>query len=80
MQRRGTSTTGSKIFVIGFVTFLLGGALATTIFIPMYSADGKERRDKFIQTGKVDPSPYAGSKAGSMWKNMDREIKQNRDD
>lgn len=79
-MKGGVSSGKTKFFVVGFVTFLVGGVLTATVFVPLYSDAGKERREKFLKTGKVDPSPYGGSKAGSMWKNMDREIKESKDE
>ncbi len=57
---------------------MAAAVFTVTIYAPNHSDIGKKRRDHYLETGQVLQEPGTGqNKAGSMWKNMDNDIKEN---
>ncbi len=67
-----------KLVISGCVVFMAAAAYSTTTYLPNNSNIGKERREHYLKTGELT-SQFPESKvpkAGSMWKNMDKHIKE----
>ena len=75
-----TSKVQQKLIIAGGVSTLILFAVGSTIYLPFYSDFGKDRREEYRRTGKVAPIPSASTavspSGGSMWKHMDKEIKE----
>ena len=67
-----TVTKQKAIVLCGVLA--LAGVAAITVSLPFYSEALKERKEKQITAGGI----LSGGSKGSMWSNLDKEIKDSK--
>ena len=74
------SQAKQKLLILGGVSFLTCVVGITTIYLPFYSqaaVDGNKLREQLERESKNKPTGGGnGGSRGSMWGNMDKEIKK----
>ena len=77
---RSSNSPRTKAGIILGVTFMLSVAGFNSIYLPHYSDTSKRRREELAQHGSLSRSADGdglGGSRGSMWSNMDKQIKSN---
>jgi hypothetical protein len=65
-----------KTIVVGLVLFTFCAAISTSIYLPYYSETGKNRREQYRESGKVEKI-YDGPerRSNNMWNNINSKAK-----
>ena len=70
------SRINGKIAASGIVAFLVGAIGYTTVYLPHYSQLARDRQERLSQ----QPPQTRTNQKGSMWSNIDKQIKEKKSD
>jgi hypothetical protein len=75
-----TSKGTQKAIIAGGVLLIAATGFTTAVYLPFMSETAKQRRGELEAKGGIDNHVVnlGGGSRGSMWKNMDKEIKEMR--